>query len=163
LGIQNEILSGDDVITYAKHLQDIARKTFGRTIALDDKIIKQALNFKDVENIWAFLDEMSEEYGRPIIWWPITLSYPTHLALSAVTVEERTNHIENIKAVWNRYYYKPIYDGTFNIDMGTWNAYYNTIMNSPYNPENHKQLAAYVRFIDQQRLQDGELIFGDLL
>ena len=125
--------------------------------------VLQALNFKDVENIWNFLDEMSEEYGRPIIWWPITLSYPTHLALSAVTVEERTNHIENIKAVWNRYYYKPIYDGTFNIDMGTWNAYYNTIMNSPYNPENHKQLAAYVRFIDQQRLQDGELIFGDLL
>jgi len=58
LGIQNEILSGDDVITYAKPLQDIARKTFGRTIALDDKIVKQALNFKDEKGNYRQMNEL---------------------------------------------------------------------------------------------------------
>lgn len=47
LGIQNELLAGDDVMTYAKPLQDILSKTFGRTINTNDKLIMQALNFKD--------------------------------------------------------------------------------------------------------------------
>ena len=47
LGIQNELLAGDDVMTYAKPLQDLLSKTFGRTIDANDKLIIQALNFKD--------------------------------------------------------------------------------------------------------------------
>jgi len=47
LGIQNELLAGDDVMTYAKPLQDLLSKTFGRTIDANDKLIMQALNFKD--------------------------------------------------------------------------------------------------------------------
>jgi sulfatase maturation enzyme AslB (radical SAM superfamily) len=125
--------------------------------------VLQALNFRDVKNIWAFLDQVSKEYHKPIIWWPITLTSPAHLSLAAVTVEERINHIENIKLLWNKTYFKPVYDKTFQIDQNTWNAYYNTIMNSPYDETQHTRLVEYVKFIDRQRLQDGELIFGDLL
>jgi hypothetical protein len=47
LGIQNNLLAGDDVLTYAKPMQDGLMKTFGRNVAVDDKLIVAALNFKD--------------------------------------------------------------------------------------------------------------------
>lgn len=47
LGIQNNLLAGDDVLTYAKPMQDGLMKTFGRNVAVDDKLIVTALNFKD--------------------------------------------------------------------------------------------------------------------
>ena len=47
LGIQNNLLAGDDVLTYAKPMQDALMKTFGRNVGVDDKLIVSALNFKD--------------------------------------------------------------------------------------------------------------------
>lgn len=47
LGIQNNLIGGDDVMTYVKPMQDGLMKTFGRNVAADDKLIVSALNFKD--------------------------------------------------------------------------------------------------------------------
>ena len=47
LGIQNNLLGGDDVMTYVKPMQDALMKTFGRNVGIDDKLIVTALNFKD--------------------------------------------------------------------------------------------------------------------
>jgi hypothetical protein len=51
----------------------------------------------------------------------------------------------------------------FQLNDSVWDTYYNTIMNFPYNPTHHGQLKNYIKFVDQQRQLDGELIFGDLL
>jgi hypothetical protein len=47
LGIQNNLIAGDDVMTYVKPMQDALMKTFGRNVGVDDKLIVTALNFKD--------------------------------------------------------------------------------------------------------------------
>lgn len=47
LGIQNNLIGGDDVMTYVKPMQDALMKTFGRNVGVDDKLIVTALNFKD--------------------------------------------------------------------------------------------------------------------
>lgn len=47
LGIQAELLGGEDASTYTKPILDFLIKTSGRNISADDKFIKNALNFKD--------------------------------------------------------------------------------------------------------------------
>lgn len=47
LGIQNNLLAGDDVLTYVKPMQEALMKTFGRNVGVDDKLIIAALNFRD--------------------------------------------------------------------------------------------------------------------
>lgn len=125
--------------------------------------VLQALNFRNVENIWKYLHEVANRYNKSILWWPITLQAPPYLSLGCVPVEERTKHIENIKMIWMRDYYSMYDQGLFQINTAVWDAYHNTIMNSPYNPTHHGQLKSYIKFTDQQRHLDGELIFGDLL
>ena len=125
--------------------------------------VLQALNFKNVEHIWEYLHGVANEYNKSIIWWPITLQAPHYLSLGSVSVRERLNHIEAIKFIWKSRYHN-LYDlGVFQINQPTWDAYYNSIMNSPYDATYHDQLKNYVKFTDQQRQLDGELIFGDLL
>jgi hypothetical protein len=58
LGIQNELLAGDDVMTYAKPLQEMLRKSFGRTIQVNDKLIIQALNYKDEKGNYRPMNEI---------------------------------------------------------------------------------------------------------
>ena len=58
LGIQNELLAGDDVMTYAKPLQDMLRKSFGRTVEANDKLIIQALNYKDDKGNYRPMNEI---------------------------------------------------------------------------------------------------------
>jgi organic radical activating enzyme len=125
--------------------------------------VLQALNFKNVENIWEYLHNLANEYEKPILWWPITLTAPFYLSLAAVSVEERKNHIETIKSTWKTRYYDVTEQALFQLNDIVWENYYNTIMNSPYNPKYHDQLKNYIKFMDQQRQLDGELIFGDLL
>jgi sulfatase maturation enzyme AslB (radical SAM superfamily) len=125
--------------------------------------VLQALNFRNVENIWKYLHDLANEYEKPILWWPITLQAPHYLALGSVTVEERSNHIESIKSTWKTRYYDKSEQAFFQLNDSVWDSYYNTIMNFPYNPTHHGQLKNYIKFVDQQRQLDGELIFGDLL
>lgn len=58
LGIQNELLAGDDVMTYAKPLQEMLRKSFGRTVDVNDKLIIQALNYKDEKGNYRPMNEI---------------------------------------------------------------------------------------------------------
>lgn len=58
LGIQNELLAGDDVMTYAKPLQEMLRKSFGRTVEVNDKLIIQALNYKDEKGNYRPMNEI---------------------------------------------------------------------------------------------------------
>lgn len=58
LGIQNELLAGDDVLTYAKPLQEMLRKSFGRTVQVNDKLIVQALNYKDEKGNYRPMNEI---------------------------------------------------------------------------------------------------------
>jgi hypothetical protein len=58
LGIQNELLAGDDVMTYAKPLQEMLRKSFGRTVQVNDKLIVQALNYKDEKGNYRPMNEI---------------------------------------------------------------------------------------------------------
>jgi hypothetical protein len=125
--------------------------------------VLQALNFRNVENIWKYLHTLANEYEKPILWWPITLQAPHYLALGSVAVEERSNHIESIKSTWKTRYYDKSEQAFFQLNDSVWDTYYNTIMNFPYNPTHHGQLKNYIKFVDQQRQLDGELIFGDLL
>ena len=125
--------------------------------------VLQALNFRNVENIWEYLHDLANEYEKSILWWPITLQAPHYLALGSVTVEERSNHIESIKSTWKTRYYDKSEQALFQLNDSVWDTYYNTIMNFPYNPTHHGQLKNYIKFVDQQRQLDGELIFGDLL
>jgi len=58
LGVQNQLLAGDDVMTYISPLQDVLRKSFGRTIANNDPIIIKALNYKDDKGNYRLMNEI---------------------------------------------------------------------------------------------------------
>jgi hypothetical protein len=58
LGVQNQLLAGDDVMTYISPLQDVLRKSFGRTIANNDPLIIKALNYKDDKGNYRPMNEI---------------------------------------------------------------------------------------------------------
>ena len=57
LGIQAELLSGEDAVTYTKPLYNFLLKASGRNISPDDKFIKNALNFKDEKGNYRMMNE----------------------------------------------------------------------------------------------------------
>lgn len=58
LGVQNQLLAGDDVITYITPLQEALRKSFGRTVANNDPLIIKALNYKDDKGNYRPMNEI---------------------------------------------------------------------------------------------------------
>jgi hypothetical protein len=58
LGVQNQLLAGDDVMTYISPLQEVLRKSFGRTVANNDKLIVSALNYKDDKGNYRPMNEI---------------------------------------------------------------------------------------------------------
>lgn len=58
LGVQNQLLAGDDVITYISPLQEALRKSFGRTVANNDPLIIKALNYKDDKGNYRPMNEI---------------------------------------------------------------------------------------------------------
>lgn len=58
LGVQNQLLAGDDVMTFISPLQEVLRKSFGRTIANNDKLIVSALNYKDDKGNYRPMNEI---------------------------------------------------------------------------------------------------------
>jgi hypothetical protein len=57
LGIQAELLAGEDAATYTKPILDFLTKASGRNISADDKFIKNALNFKDDKGNYRMMNE----------------------------------------------------------------------------------------------------------
>jgi hypothetical protein len=57
LGIQAELLAGEDAATYTKPILDFLIKTSGRNVSADDKFIKNALNFKDDKGNYRMMNE----------------------------------------------------------------------------------------------------------
>lgn len=58
LGVQNQLLAGDDVITYITPLQEALRKSFGRNVANNDPLIIKALNYKDDKGNYRPMNEI---------------------------------------------------------------------------------------------------------
>jgi hypothetical protein len=58
LGVQNQLLAGDDVMTFISPMQEVLRKSFGRTIANNDKLIVSALNYKDDKGNYRPMNEI---------------------------------------------------------------------------------------------------------
>jgi len=57
LGIQAELLAGEDASTYTKPIYNFLVKTSGRNVSPDDKFIKNALNFKDEKGNYRMMNE----------------------------------------------------------------------------------------------------------
>ena len=57
LGIQAELLAGEDAATYTKPLLNFLTKASGRNISADDKFIKNALNFKDDKGNYRLMND----------------------------------------------------------------------------------------------------------
>ena len=57
LGIQAELLAGEDASTYTKPIYNFLVKTSGRNVSADDKFIKNALNFKDEKGNYRMMNE----------------------------------------------------------------------------------------------------------
>jgi hypothetical protein len=58
LGVQNQVLAGDDVMTFISPLQEVLRKSFGRTVNNNDKLIVSALNYKDDKGNYRPMNEI---------------------------------------------------------------------------------------------------------
>ena len=58
LGVQNQVLAGDDVMTFISPLQEVLRKSFGRTVNNNDKLIVAALNYKDDKGNYRPMNEI---------------------------------------------------------------------------------------------------------
>lgn len=58
LGVQNQVLAGDDVMTFISPLQEVLRKSFGRTVNNNDKLIVAALNYKDEKGNYRPMNEI---------------------------------------------------------------------------------------------------------
>jgi len=57
LGLQAELLAGEDVATYSKPILAFLQKVSGRNVSPDDKFIKNALNFKDEKGNYRLMNE----------------------------------------------------------------------------------------------------------
>ena len=57
LGLQAELLAGEDVSTYSKPILAFLQKASGRNISPDDKFIKNALNFRDEKGNYRLMNE----------------------------------------------------------------------------------------------------------
>ena len=57
LGLQAELLAGEDVATYSKPILAFLQKASGRNVSPDDKFIKNALNFKDEKGNYRLMNE----------------------------------------------------------------------------------------------------------
>ena len=57
LGIQAELLAGEDASTYTKPIYNFLVKASGRNVSADDKFIKNALNFKDEKGNYRMMNE----------------------------------------------------------------------------------------------------------
>ena len=57
LGIQAELLAGEDAATYTKPIYNFLLKASGRNVSPDDKFIKNALNFKDDKGNYRLMNE----------------------------------------------------------------------------------------------------------
>ena len=58
LGVQNELLAGEDAATYTKPIADFLTKASGRTINYDDPFIKKALNYKDEKGNYRLMNDL---------------------------------------------------------------------------------------------------------
>lgn len=58
LGVKDQLLAGDDVMTYISPLQNALRKSFGRTVANNDPLIVKALNYKDDKGNYRPMNEI---------------------------------------------------------------------------------------------------------
>jgi len=122
--------------------------------------VLQALNFKHIEPIWELLNGLARKYDQHIDWWPITLSAPEFLSLAAVKKDIRMAYIDELSVIGEKY--RP-YSELFTINIDTFSAYKDSIVNATFNPLYHEQLLSYMEFNDAQRSLPGAELFKDVL
>lgn len=122
--------------------------------------VVQALNYQNIIPIWKFLFDISEKYQKQIIWWPIVLSYPPHLSLASVSLEDRQRFISKLNAERNEYMDQ---SKKFHISQIAWDAYSGPILQTEHNPEYKRQLLTYVNLVDRQRGLSGKNLFSEVL
>jgi len=126
--------------------------------------VLQAMNFKHVMSIWSMLYILSAKHDQHITWWPITLSAPKHLSLSAVPQNIREEYIELITAQSKNY--RKFYNDApnrFVVGDHTFNAYKDSLLNTTYNDDMNKRLKSFVNFNDKHRGLTGIELFKDIL
>ncbi len=126
--------------------------------------VLQAMNFKHVMSIWSMLYLLSSKHDKHITWWPITLSAPEFLSLNAIPKNIREEHIEIVtkQSINYRKYYNDA-PNRFVVDDHTFNAYKDSVLNSPYDSELGDRLKHFIEFNDKHRNLKGTELFKDIL
>lgn len=91
LGVQNQVLAGDDVMTFISPLQEVLRKSFGRTVTNNDKLIVSALNYKDDKGNYRPMNEI--ELNNLIMNDPRYSTSPTAISEAASIGERLTQKL----------------------------------------------------------------------
>lgn len=110
--------------------------------------VLQALNYEYVTDIWAFLHEVANKNNKHVNWWPITLTHPPYLGLSAVPTEFRKAAVPRIRQNAGLYQDPKKF---FAIGPSTVDALCESVTNMHYDENLGKQFMSYRRFLDTFR------------
>jgi hypothetical protein len=58
LGLEKELLAGENIATYTAPLAKSLTKLFGRTVDVNDPLIKKAINFKDDKGVYRMMNDI---------------------------------------------------------------------------------------------------------
>jgi hypothetical protein len=58
LGLEKELLAGENIATYTSPLAKSLTKLFGRTVDVSDPLIKKAINFKDEKGVYRMMNDI---------------------------------------------------------------------------------------------------------
>lgn len=58
LGLEKELLAGENIATYTSPLAKSLTKLYGRTVDINDPLIKQAINFKDDKGVYRMMNDV---------------------------------------------------------------------------------------------------------
>lgn len=110
--------------------------------------VLQALNYNKLVPLWDLLSEFATTYNKHVDWWPIVLSFPEHLTLGTVSIEERMEYLPSLLADIERYKdtNKP-----FCISEGTKSVYTDALKNIQYKPELNEKFINYNKFLNDHR------------
>lgn len=110
--------------------------------------VLQALNYQHMTEIWSFLSTIAKQNKKHVDWWPITLTHPAYLGLSAIPTEYRKATIPKIKQ--NAVLYQDA-SNYFAIGPATIDALCDSITNMQYDEKLGKQFTSYRNFLDTFR------------
>jgi hypothetical protein len=58
LGLEKELLAGENISTYTSPLAKSLTKLYGRTVDINDPLIKKAINFKDEKGVYRMMNDV---------------------------------------------------------------------------------------------------------